>query len=528
MKTITKIQLRNFKKYQEFNVDFDPELNLLIGDNEAGKSTNLTAIELVLSGSKSKVETAGLDTLFNTSVVQGFLASNKKLENLPILIAELHLNEQDNPSLNGKNNIDGINADGLRLICEPNEELSYEIAQVLAQPEANFPFEFYSIKFVTFSGEAYTGYRKFLKYLTLDSSQINNEYATKEYIKTVYESHVEQPQRIGLQNDYRQQKTNFKENNLKPINDRLSSYQFAIRSGTKFNLETDLTITEDDVPLENKGKGRQCFIKTEFALQRSNPDQDLDVLLLEEPENHLSHTNMKKLVDRISKSEAKQIFIATHSSLISTRLDLRRTVFMNSKSTNPLLLKDLPSDTAKFFMKAPDNNVLEFVMSSKVILVEGDAEYMLIEQLYKSATGSTPEQDDVHIISVGGTSFKRYLDIAKLLGIKVAVIRDNDGDHQTNCVDGFVDYTAENMQVFYDDDDNNWTFEVCMLAANFKICDELFTKKLRKKPKIDEKTTLSEYMLSHKADVAFELLDKKAKELVSPDYITRAFVWINE
>ncbi|ELV8700803.1 AAA family ATPase, partial [Vibrio vulnificus] len=145
MKTITKIQLRNFKKYQEFNVDFDPELNLLIGDNEAGKSTILTAIELVLSGSKSKVETAGLDTLFNTSVVQGFLASNKKLENLPILIAELHLNEQDNPSLNGKNNIDGINADGLRLICEPNEELSYEIAQVLAQPEANFPFEFYSI-----------------------------------------------------------------------------------------------------------------------------------------------------------------------------------------------------------------------------------------------------------------------------------------------------------------------------------------------------------------------------------------------
>ncbi len=55
MKTITKIQLRNFKKYQEFNVDFDPELNLLIGDNEAGKSTILTAIELVLSGSKGFV-----------------------------------------------------------------------------------------------------------------------------------------------------------------------------------------------------------------------------------------------------------------------------------------------------------------------------------------------------------------------------------------------------------------------------------------------------------------------------------------
>lgn len=528
MKTITKIQLRNFKKYHEFDVVFDPELNLLIGDNEAGKSTILTAIELVLSGSKSKVETTGLENLFNASVVRTFLAGDKKFEQLPILVAELYLNEQDNHSLNGKNNIDGILADGLKLICEPNEELSHEIAQVLAQPEANFPFEYYSIRFSTFADEAYTGYRKFIKHLMLDSSQINNEYATREYIKTVYESHVDQPQRIGLQNDYRQQKANFKENNLKPINDTLDNYQFAIKSGTKSNLETDLTITEDDVPLDNKGKGRQCFIKTEFALQRSNPDQDLDVLLLEEPENHLSHTNMKKLVDRISESEAKQIFIATHSSLISTRLDLRKTVFMNSTSTDPLLLKDLPSDTAKFFMKAPDNNVLEFVMSPKVILVEGDAEYMLIEQLYKNVTNSTPERDDVHIISVGGTSFKRYLDIAKLLDIKVAVIRDNDGDKQTNCVDGFINYTADNMQVFCDDDDANWTFEICMLGANPKICDELFTKKLRKKPKKEEKTTLPEYMLSHKADVAFELLDKKSKELMAPDYITRAFVWINE
>lgn len=528
MKTITKIQLRNFKKYKKFNVNFDPEINLLIGDNEAGKSTILTAIELVLSGSKSKVETAGLETLFNTSIVQEFLASDKKFENLPVLIAELHLNEQDNPSLSGKNNIDGIATDGLQLICEPNDELTHEISQVLAQPEANFPFEYYSIKFITFAGEAYTGYRKFLKYLTLDSSQINNEYATKEYVKTVYESHVEQPQRIGLQNDYRQQKANFKDNNLKPINDSLNNYQFAIRSGTKCNLETDLTITEDDVPLDNKGKGRQCFIKTEFALQRSNPDQKLDVLLLEEPENHLSHTNMKKLIARISESEAKQIFIATHNSLISTRLDLRRTIFMNSTSTDPLLLKNLPSDTAKFFMKAPDNNVLEFVMSPKVILVEGDAEYMLIEQLYKNTIGSTPEQDGVHIISVGGTSFKRYLDIAKLLNIRVAVIRDNDGDMQTNCVDSFTDYTVANMQVFCDDDDKNWTFEICILDVNPKICDELFAKKLRKKTRKDEITTLSEYMLSHKADVAFELLDKKANELVSPDYLAKAFLWINE
>lgn len=528
MKIITKIQLQNFKKYRKFEVDVDPELNLLIGDNEAGKSTILNAIELVLSGSKSKVETLGLESLLNVDVVQSFLAGDKSFKNLPVLIAELHLNEQSNFSLNGKNNIDEVLADGLRLICEPNEELSSEIALVLNQETDNFPYEYYSIRFSTFAGDSYTGYRKFLNFLTLDSSQINNEYATRQYIKTVYESHVEQAQRTDLQNDYRQQKANFKDVNLEPINAPLTDYQFGVRSGTKSNLETDLIITEDDIPLENKGKGRQCFIKTEFALRRSNSERGLDVLLLEEPENHLSHTNMKRLVSRISESDAKQIFIATHSSLISSRLDLRRTIFMNSASSDPMLLKSLPEDTAKFFMKAPDNNVLEFVMSRKVILVEGDAEYMLLEQLYINTNRRKPENDNVHIISVGGTSFKRYLDIAKILNVRVAVIRDNDRDKQTHCVDNYADYEDENIRVFYDENDDNWTFEICVLQSNQATCEELFNDKLRKKPNKDEVITLEEYMLGHKAEVAFKLLNHKPSDLKAPNYIGEALKWINE
>src|ERR1700733_4821850 len=102
MKFIKKIQLRNFKRFNDFKVEFDPELNLLIGDNESGKSSILTAIDIAISGSRSKVETIGLDSLFNQDIVQNFLASAKKFENLPILIVEVYLNEQNNPDLNGK------------------------------------------------------------------------------------------------------------------------------------------------------------------------------------------------------------------------------------------------------------------------------------------------------------------------------------------------------------------------------------------------------------------------------------------
>ena len=278
-----------------------------------------------------------------------------------------------------------------------------------------------------------------------------------------------------------------------------------------------MTITEGDIEIENKGKGRQCFIKTEFALK--DKETDLDIVLIEEPENHLSHINMKKLIQRIASSNQKQLFIATHNNLVSTRLDLRKTILLNSNSHIPVLLKDLSEDTAKFFIKAPDNNILEFILSNKVILVEGDAEYILMESFYYNVTGEKIENSNIHIISVGGTSFKRYLEIAKLLEIKTAVIRDNDRDYKANCVDNYADYTNETIQVFADLDNERYTFEVVIYQDNKVICDELWEAKRRT-------LSVQEYMLKNKADVAFELLDKKSAEISTPDYIKKAIEWI--
>ena len=66
MKYIEKIKIQNFGRFKQFSVEFNSTLNLLIGDNEAGKSTILSAIDIVLSGSRNKVESYGLDSLFNT------------------------------------------------------------------------------------------------------------------------------------------------------------------------------------------------------------------------------------------------------------------------------------------------------------------------------------------------------------------------------------------------------------------------------------------------------------------------------
>ena len=151
MKVLQRIKLKNFKRFKNLDVTFDRSLNLLIGDNESGKSTILLALDLVLGGSRGKVETAGLENLFNTEVVAQFLASKRKLSDLPSLLIEVYLNEQNDQDLNGKNNSETIISDGLTLLCEPIDSLGKQIKDILDQDDAIFPFEYYEIKFSTFS-----------------------------------------------------------------------------------------------------------------------------------------------------------------------------------------------------------------------------------------------------------------------------------------------------------------------------------------------------------------------------------------
>lgn len=133
MKHITKIKLVNFKRFRSFSVPLYEDLNVIVGENESGKSTILSAINYVLSGNRNKIEAIGFNKLINTQAVKNFLASEKKYEDLPSLSVELFLNEQNNIDLNGKNNSDDIECDGLKMECIPNDELGREIKEILGQ-----------------------------------------------------------------------------------------------------------------------------------------------------------------------------------------------------------------------------------------------------------------------------------------------------------------------------------------------------------------------------------------------------------
>ena len=519
---IKKLKLHNFRRFRDLTIEFNSGRNVLVGDNESGKSSILQAIDLTARGGRHRVEDLGLETLFNTSCIREFMEGDKNVENLPDMWVELYLGSVSLEELDGKNNSDSIEACGLRMTAEPNFSVGEDIKTILCSDEPTFPFEFYDITFNTFSGASYNGYNKKLKTIFLDNSTIGSEYALNEYISAIYGTTLSPVEQQKIKHQYVEAKSKFKTKFLSSFDEKLEDgYAFSVKNTGKNSLETDLTLEKDGVGITNKGTGIQCFIKTQMALKRAG--DGFDAILIEEPENHLSHLNMRKLLTEIEKEEGGQLFIATHSDLISTRLGLQNCILMNSECGEVLKLDFVTSETASFFKKAPDNNMLQFVMAKKVVLVEGDAEFILMDAFCKKILGGTLDDMGIDVIAVDGKCFKRYLELAERLKMRVAVLTDNDKDynaHITEAYDGYMNDEFYNIKVFSDSDNDRYTFEVAVYEDNSIICDNLFSSGRRTLP-------VQEYMLANKAEAAFRLASEKGKELAVPQYIKNALEWVN-
>lgn len=517
---INMIKLLNYKRFRDYTIEPNNRINILVGDNEVGKSTILEAIDIVANGSVRRVEAIGIDRLLNKEAVLQFNKGIRIFENLPKLTVEMYLDGDFDHTMNGKNNSLRKICDGIRLVCEPNIDFLSEITESLEAQQDYFPFDYYSVRFSTFADEGYTNYKKKVKSVLIDSSNMSSEFATNDFIKRMYNQYTEEnvKERAIHKSQYRQVKSIFCSNSLRPLNERIpanKNYTFGLRTGLSLSLENDLMIYEGEIGIDSKGTGRQVFIKTDFAMERSGANVDL--ILIEEPENHLSHVNLRKLIQRVSETQNGQLFVTTHNSLISTRLELRNLLIMHNKSIDrPISLNGLKEETAKYFMKAPVANVIEFALSEKLILVEGPSEYLLFEKFYEELAGIKPEFDDVHIMDVRGLSFKRYLEIADLLGSKVAVVTDNDGDYQLNCIEKYKEYACkENIKLFFEKNGEWNTFEKIIFELNQELCLKVFGLKA------------DEYMLNNKTESAFKLLNY-GQFIIIPDYIRGAIKWIRE
>lgn len=143
---------------------------MLIGDNVSGKSSVLLALDLALSGSRHRVESLGMESLISRQALLKFQAGVRRADLLPELIADVFLSDTCNSDLNERLNLLLRDEDGQRMHIAPMlDEYDQDIMHILEWDSTNFPFEYYAVKFVTFSCRPYAGFSRYVHHMMLDS-----------------------------------------------------------------------------------------------------------------------------------------------------------------------------------------------------------------------------------------------------------------------------------------------------------------------------------------------------------------------
>ena len=293
----------------------------------------------------------------------------------------------------------------------------------------------------------------------------------------------------------------------------------------------------DDVPFHQIGKGEQCIIKTNLSLAHKK-SEEANLILLEEPENHLSHTKLNEFVKSITNNcNEKQIIISTHNSFVANKLGLENLILLNDQKQTRL--SDLESDTQNFFKKLPGYDTLRLILCKKAILVEGDSDELIVPKAYmEKHDGELPIESGIDIISANLT-FKRFLQIAEKINMKVAVVTDNDGNIEAlkkKYKDYIGDNKKDNIKIYYDNSidsgdlvigKNKKKFNYNTLEPKFLKVNNIGTLNEIFETTYTEEDDMHKYMRANKTDCALKVFESD-KKVNYPNYINDAINWCDE
>ncbi|MBP1163465.1 putative ATP-dependent endonuclease of OLD family [Chryseobacterium sp. PvR013] len=167
----------------------------------------------------------------------------------------------------------------------------------------------------------------------------------------------------------------------------------------------------------------------EFERIKKN-EKIANFILIEEPEAHIHNHIQKTLFQKLDK-DSTQVFISTHSTHISSvsaissinilaRGKKKAEVFNPSNNLEPNEVIKLE--------RYLDANRTNLLFAKGVILVEGDAEHILIPVLIKKVLGVSLDELGISIINIGSTGFEN---IAQLfhedrVRRRCSILTDND------------------------------------------------------------------------------------------------------
>lgn len=182
------------------------------------------------------------------------------------------------------------------------------------------------------------------------------------------------------------------------------------------------------------GINNLLFMATELLLLKpQDDDNDLPLLLIEEPEAHIHPQYQLNLINYFENQNDVQVLMTTHSPNLASKVDIERLIIVKEGNVFPMGhdYTNLEQPDYEFLRRFLDVTKANIFFAKGIIIVEGDSEALLLPTIAE-LINKPLHKYGVSILNVGHKGLFRYSKILsrkknkECMGIKVACIGDLD------------------------------------------------------------------------------------------------------
>lgn len=260
---IKEINIENFKCFKgKFNLKLNEGLNILVGDNEAGKSTILEAIHLALSGlfNGRYLKNEISQYLFNNKVVAEYVEKLGKAETAPLphILIELLIAGDDLAIFEGDGSSEGKKECGISLKIAFDDKYQAEYEELIKGGNIKtIPIEYYDVFWTSCARENITARSIPIKSALIDSSSNRYQNGSDIYISRIIKDFLEPEDVVSISQAHRKMRDIFMDDAaIKNINSKIKTatnisskdVKLSVDLSSKNAWESSLMTYLDDVP----------------------------------------------------------------------------------------------------------------------------------------------------------------------------------------------------------------------------------------------------------------------------------------
>ncbi|MGX7686591.1 ATP-dependent nuclease [Flectobacillus roseus] len=445
---LSQITIENFRKIQSLNLELNKGLNLLVGENDSGKTAIIDAIKFILGTHSNDWLRLEKDDFYSadgktyaTEIKILCIFKNLSEDEAAMFLEWLSIEDsnyylkltfkakrkENSNSISeisydikaGEDEESGVVSGEARnklkvTYLKPLRDAEYELAprkgSRLSQILANYDI------FQTEKGEKHP----LVDIMNTANTYVNTYFENdgKEILKKINDEYLEE---FSLVNNGVKSKLDISPNELGKILEKLELKGFS------------------KIEVGNLGLGSNnlLFIAAEMLLLKGSNYTGLKLSLIEEIEAHLHPQSQINLIDFLSKQSEKlgiQSIITTHSNSLASKVDLSNIIICKNGKAFSLRKSEtkLNAGDYEFLRRFLDDTKANLFFANGVIMVEGDAENLFLPT-FAEFIGIPLHKHGISIVNVGSTALLRYAKIflranstKGVLDIPVAVVTDLD------------------------------------------------------------------------------------------------------